>query len=185
MRALLDIERPGRAAAAEKKHNVVMNPAEKITSTICFLERVAESSGNFMPDMSEIHLLFFLKRQVYKHFQREYHLLYADDPSSSSYFVRRWKQAWCEVKVRKINRFLHCALCVELDTAIRRALKSSNDTYEFSQQSSVDVEMVMSEHFEYKKIKKRQHYVQIGSVLLLLMGHTKALLTYLIFYKRK
>lgn len=73
--------------------------AERTTSIISFLERLADSSGNCMLDRSERHVPFLLKRKVYEQFLKEYSILHSDSPPSSAYFVRLLKKDSSEIKV--------------------------------------------------------------------------------------
>lgn len=55
-------------------------------SVLLYLDRVAESVSDRMPDKREYRVLFFEKRQVYDHFCEEYKMVYVQNAPSFLYF---------------------------------------------------------------------------------------------------
>ncbi len=126
-------------------------------SIVCFLERLADSTGDRMPDINEIHLPFFKKRDVYNYFVKEFKQLHPD-PSKEKlptrpYFYSSWKRCCDHIKVRKLGRFAKCAICEQLREARSKAL-IRNDLKELKQiqeQKKQHNEFIARERREYKK----------------------------------
>ena len=79
---------------------------------VSFLERLADNTGDCMPDRNEYHLPFFKKQEVFTTFEKEYDLLYrGKEKPSTDYFYRTWKIYCPHVKVRKHTRFSKCDTC--------------------------------------------------------------------------
>ncbi len=93
-------------------------------SIITCLERLAEGSGDKMPDTDEVHLPFFRKRDVYQYFQKEFEILYGSTLKCPcrSYFYRIWKKDCRNIKVRKLGRFAKCSTCEQLRKSISDAV---------------------------------------------------------------
>lgn len=124
-------------------------------SIITCLERLAQMSGDKMPDHDEIHLPYFRKRDVYKYFVDEFKVLNGNNVKypCRSYFYRAWKQYCNTIKVRKLGRFAKCTTCVQLrklihDAAARRDFKCVE---EYKRQKSDHNEQIARERREYKK----------------------------------
>ncbi len=119
------------------------------------LERLAESSGDKMPDSEEIHLPFFRKRDVYGYFVDEFKLLYTDSIKvpTKSYFHRTWKRHCWNIKVRRLGRFAKCSICEKLRKGIHDATaKRDYKTLAIlRQQKAEHNELIGRERREYKK----------------------------------
>ena len=91
---------------------------------ITHLERLAESCGDMMPDVHEIHLPFFRKWDVYAHFKNELNILFNNNEKCpcKSFFYRTWKIHCRKIKVRKVGRFTKCTTCERLRKAIGDAV---------------------------------------------------------------
>ncbi len=124
-------------------------------AVITCLERLAESSGDKMPDHNEIHLPYFRKRDVYVFFKEEFKLLNSTEVKcpSRSYFYKTWSQYCSTIKVRKIGRFAKCSTCVKLqkfvhDAASARDFKSLAI---YRKKKSEHNGLIAMERREYKK----------------------------------
>lgn len=64
--------------------------ASKRDAIICFLERLADSTADQIPEKEEQHLLYFQKLKVYEIFVEVHRKLHRGDPPSESYFYIIW-----------------------------------------------------------------------------------------------
>ncbi len=122
---------------------------------ITSLERMAENSGDMMPDQDEIHLPHFRKRDVYQFFKDEFTILHGVDVKCpcKSYFYKTWKRHCRHIKVRKLGRFAKCTTCEQLrksihDAAARRDYKS---LAVYRRKKAEHNELIAKERREYKK----------------------------------
>ncbi len=122
---------------------------------ITCLERMAESCGDKMPDVDEIHLPFFRKRDVYVHFKQEFRLL--NPPTikcpCKSYFYSTWKAQCRSIKVRKLGRFAKCTSCEQLRRGISDALarRDYNTVTLLRRRKAEHNDYIARERREYKK----------------------------------
>lgn len=120
-------------------------------SILSYLNRVAESTGDKMPDNNEQHLPFYKKEEVYKNFVEEFNKLNQTiQPPSKNYFYRTWKSYCKEIKIRKHNRFSKCEICENLKDELRRAVTRFEDTSHLLQQKRTHFQLIMDERQEYK-----------------------------------
>ena len=99
-------------------------------AVITFLERVAENTGDSMPDRAEVHLPFLKKKDVFAHFMNEYRQLHDSQPPSMVYFHEVWRKHCSHVKVRRVTRFAMCSRCEQPRREIEDAVTSGADTTE-------------------------------------------------------
>ena len=85
---------------------------------------MAESSGDRMSELNEIHLPFFKKRDVYFYLFQEFRILYPPHVKipSKSYFNSTWKYYCRHIKVRKLGRFAKWSTSEHLRKSIHDAL---------------------------------------------------------------
>ena len=84
-----------------------------------FLDRMADISGDYMPDATsthqEVHLPFFQKSHVYDCFKGEFSERGANGVAlqipSASYFLAVWKKHRPHIKARRVKRFSKCSDC--------------------------------------------------------------------------
>ncbi len=126
--------------------------SEKRDSIISFLERLAESTGDLMPDVNEHHLPYFRKKEVYNEFRKEFPLLYGSKRIPHyAYFISTWKQFCFRIKVRKFRRFAKCTICEQLRTTIKEAVSKRQNTKELIRQKAEHIADIKRERLEYKK----------------------------------
>ena len=123
-------------------------------SIVCFLERLATSTADKMPDTGEQHIPFFKKDDVYDLFVQEYAKLHISSPPSKSYFSSIWKSHCNKIKVRKASRFTKCSTCEELPQAIQLAATEGTNTEQLMRERRKHYEMVSRERMEYRKKKE-------------------------------
>ena len=140
--------------ASEATSNSDRQPLQRDAIISC-LERMAETSGDRMPDWNEIHLPFFKKRDVYFYLSQEFKILYPSDVKvpSKSYFYSTWKKYCRNIKVRKLGRFAKCSTCEHLRKSIHDALcrKDFKTVHELRSQKTEHNEFIARERREYKK----------------------------------
>lgn len=123
-----------------------------------FLIRLAESTGDRMPDSDERHLPFRTKKEVYAHFMEEYNRVRTAKEASlpsANYFFRTWKLNCRHIKVRKTTRFTKCDTCEQLKSEIKRRVTNFESTLDLLKQQKEHFDMVSRERQEYKR--KRDH----------------------------
>ncbi len=122
---------------------------------ITSLERMAETSGDKMPDLEEIHLPYFRKRDVYMYFKQEFRILHSSNIKcpSKSYFYSTWKQNCRSIKVRKLGRFAKCSTCEQLRHSISEAVarRDYKNLAIVRRNKSEHNELISKERREYKK----------------------------------
>lgn len=125
-------------------------------AVIVFLERLADITGDKMPDRNEFHLPFFKKCEVYEAFEIEFKELHRGAPIPSiSYFTHTWKQYCFYIKVRKHSRFAKCDVCETLRSALKTAVLKRLSTVELKAQKSSHLKRIWSERLSYKKNRDR------------------------------
>lgn len=124
-------------------------------AVVSYLERLADETGEKMPDRPERHLPFFRKREVYEHFVKEYRILHDGVPPVKSYFAWTWKLCCANIKVRKLSRFSKCSICEELREAMHEAVTKGATTQDLKRQKKLHIEMVALERREYKMKRDR------------------------------
>ncbi len=122
---------------------------------ISFLLRLSEDCSEKMPDVSELHLPFFQKGEVYSHFVEEYRKLYNDSVPSSHYFFLIWKSEVAHVKVRKATRFTVCDICEEIRSAMKNAILKGQNMEQLLSRKESHLKMVRDERMEYQKKRDR------------------------------
>lgn len=95
---------------------------------ICFLNRLAQQTGNQMPDCQESHLPFYHKAQVYEIFKEQFALLCNTPAPSPSYFYTTWKEDVPLVKVRKVTKFTKCSTCEGFRDKLAEAARNRTET---------------------------------------------------------
>ncbi len=148
------VESIGSEHQSETTSNSDRGPLQR-DAVITFLERTADNCGDKMPDLNEIHLPYFRKRDVYAHFKDEFSILNNTGVKcpSKSYFYGTWKKYNRNIKVRKLGRFAKCTVCEQLrktihDAAARRDFKNLAI---YRRKKAVHNELIAKERREYKK----------------------------------
>ena len=119
---------------------------------ICFLDRLASSTADDMPDRAEKHLPLFQKRPVYEMFCDQYDVLYPGKAFPTlSYFYTTWKKYCSHIKVRRIHRFMKCSECEYLRDHLERIGTDSSRTAPLLERRKLHIEMVSRERREYQK----------------------------------
>lgn len=93
-------------------------------SVIVFLRRIADQTGNVMPDSTEVHLPFYDKKQVYEIYCEQFRLLHNEPPPVLAYFYATWKENADHIKIRKVTKFTKCATCESFKDAFEKAGKN-------------------------------------------------------------
>ncbi len=144
----------GSTLQSETTSNSDRGPLQR-DSVITFLERMADNCGDKMPDLDEIHLPYFRKRDVYAYFKDEFRILNNSNVKcpTKSYFYRTWKIYNKNIKIRKLGRFAKCTACEQLrktihDAAARRDFKSLAI---YRRKKAEHNELIAKERREYKK----------------------------------
>lgn len=127
----------------------------KRDAVICFLERLAESTADQMPDKTEQHLPYYQKGKVYELFVVEYRKLYNAYPPSESYFYLTWSKHVPNIKVRKVHRFTVCTECETIRDGLAKAGTDESITAELRSRKLIHVRMVQAERREYQKKSDR------------------------------
>lgn len=154
-----DLQASVRGSDANKRRvsNNIQGKKDSVRSAkhkdaiITYLERVADNTGDQMPDRNEVHLPFFRKDDVYVHFKEEFALIHDVEPPSFEYFRQVWRKHSSNIKVRKVMRFSKCGRCEELRASIQHAITNRIDATELRRQKAVHREMIQKERREYKK----------------------------------
>lgn len=125
-------------------------------SIVIFLERLADITGDKMPDRDEFHLPFFKKLEVYEAFEMEFKELHRGSTVPSiSYFTHTWKQYCFHIKVRKHSRFAKCDVCEGLRSALKTAVLKRLSTVDLKAQKSTHLKRIWAERLSYKKNRDR------------------------------
>lgn len=122
-------------------------------SIVSCLTRLADSIADRMPDSGELHLPFFRKRDVYKHFRNEMKLLNptGDRPiPSKCYFLKIWKETCGNIKVRKTSRFAKCEICERLRAELAEAICKFKQTSDIMKQKEAHNRFIHTERMAYK-----------------------------------
>jgi len=125
-------------------------------SVICFLEKLAESTADVMPDKDEQHLPYFQKSIVYDIFCEEYKKLHGDkSPPTRSYFLHTWATQCGSIKVRKVHRFTKCTECESVREALAKAGTDQYMAAGLRERRRFHLDMVAAERREYQKTCER------------------------------
>ncbi len=120
-------------------------------SIVSYLNRVAENTGDKMPDSNEQHLPFYKKFEVYENFIEDFKKI---NPTgrvpSKNYFLRTWKTSCKNIKIRKHNRFSKCDICESLKDELRRAVARFEPTSHLLEQKRNHFRLIAAERQEYK-----------------------------------
>lgn len=115
------VKKTGTEEFSTTRSTISVGRSDSRDCIISFLQRVAQSTGDSMPDRHEYHLPYFQKIQVYEAFLEEHKKIHTTSPPSLSYFYRTWRSSVPEIKIRKVHRFTVCHEC----ETIRAGLKSA------------------------------------------------------------
>jgi len=127
------------------------NTSSQRDSVICFLERLAESTADAMPDSKELHLPYHQKTMVYDLFVEECKTLGSAPAASSCYFFQVWKSHVSHIKVRKTHRFAICSECEQLRDLLSKGGTNERANSALRLRRKQHNEMVMRERREYMK----------------------------------
>lgn len=124
-------------------------------SVITFLDIIATSTADRMPDCPEMHLPLFRSYDAHEIYKYEFNNIYANhSPSSYNYFMRIWKAHRPYIKVRKATRFTKCSLCERLRDELADSLKRGLDTTSVMEQKRAHNSFVQRERQEYTRKKE-------------------------------
>lgn len=131
---------------------ILQSPARE--AIISYLTRLADTTGDKMPDSEERHLPFHSKNEVFDHFKEEFKR--TTSPTlvgipSQPYFLRVWKRDCRIIKVRKNNRFSKCEICERLKDEMKRAVTNFESTNPILAQKKAHYAMIAEERQEYKR----------------------------------
>lgn len=113
--------------ANQRRENITYAPESKTIardSVAVFLRRIADQTGNIMPDSDEVHLPFYDKKQVYEVYCDQYRALYNTTPPVISIFYSTWKKDAFNIKIRRVTKFTKCAVCESFKDAFQNAAKN-------------------------------------------------------------
>lgn len=145
----------GTPANQVRAESVKVSRAAQRDSIICFLERLAESTADFMPDSAERHLPYFQKSAVYDLFVKEFRQLHKGSVPTSSYFYSAWTENCPSIKVRKVHRFAKCTECETLRDELGKAGTNQKMAKGLLARRAVHTEMVRAERREYQQKSER------------------------------
>lgn len=137
-------------------------------SIIVFLRRVADATGEEMPDTKEVHLPFFKKEALFEVFEFEFNRINNSVSAPSlGYFLRMWGKYCSHIKVRKSRRFKECDICLQLRMEIGDAIKSGRSTDELKKQKQAHNDFIARERQYYTEKKhlaclKRSKYLSFA-----------------------
>ncbi len=129
-------------------------PAPGREAIISFLLRLADETGDKMPDSSERHLPFHKMYEVYSQFQEDYKRTTSaslESLPSLNYFLKIWKLECRHIKVRKANRFTKCDICERLREETIRVVTNFESTATIRAQKRAHYQMISDERLEYKR----------------------------------
>ena len=119
-------------------------------SIAVFLRRIADQTGNAMPDTRDIHLPFYDKKEVYNLFCTQYSAMEKKSPPQSSYFYNIWSQSLPHIKIRRVTRFTLCGECESYKQALRTAAKTGTRLAQIQEDRDRHVQLVATERQAYK-----------------------------------
>lgn len=79
-----------------------------------FFERLADDTGDKIPDNTEEHLPFFRKRDVHEQFVKKYALLHEGTSHTQAYFASTWKVFCRNIKVQRLSILAKYSVCEQL-----------------------------------------------------------------------
>ncbi len=129
-------------------------PAPGREAIISFLLRLADETGDKMPDSEERHLPFHKKYEVYAQFKEDFKRTTSETLEGlpcMNYFLKIWKIECRHVKVRKTNRFTKCDICERLREETLRAITNFESTSSIRAQKRAHYQMISDERLEYKR----------------------------------
>ena len=136
------VERIPRMATTSKRDLVV-----------AFLQQLAETQGDKMPDKTEVHLTYRTPGQVFSVLQKDW-MKWSDSSDaqavSFSYFTRVWKEFCPGIKVRSVHRFSLCDTCETLKAAIEKCGVDVQASKQYRDALNVHYELIKSERAEYR-----------------------------------
>ena len=115
-----------------------------------FLRRLADQTGNIMPDSCEVHLPFYDKKEVYKLFCSQYEAIEKKKPPTSSYFYATWKDCLSHIKIRRVHRFTLCGDCEAYKSAMRTGAKTGARLAQIMADKKAHYDLVATERQAYK-----------------------------------
>ncbi len=134
--------------------SILSAPAKE--AIIAYLVKVADETGDKMPDTNEKHLPFQSKQEVYNHFRDHFQRTTENGQCnlpSLNYFLRTWKKSCRQIKVRKSTRFSKCDICEHLNAEMKHRITTFQSTSDLLFQKRAHFSMVLDERLEYKRKK--------------------------------
>lgn len=124
--------------------------AQSRDSIVVFLRRIAEQTGNSMPDTPEVHLPFYDKKEVYKLFCDQFKVLEQTPPPTMAYFYATWKDSVSHIKVRTVTRFAKCGICEAFKDEMKRAARSTTSMTQLQRDRKAHYDFIATERQAYK-----------------------------------
>jgi len=124
-----------------------------------FIQNLAESTSNRMPDTDEFHLPYFQRSHVYEVLEKAWSLV--DEcgnhlpPPSFHYFMDVWNKYHKKVKCAKVHRFSKCDICEKLRQELSEAGLDRTLSDKLREMKRVHNEFVASERLEYYRKRSR------------------------------
>ena len=138
-------------------------------SIVSFLQRLADDTGDRMPDRDEQHIPYFSKKEVYEAFIEDFKNLYnGNDPPKLHYFAAIWKQHCHHIKIRRVHRFAACSICEELKGDLRDAVSKGICTEDLKRQKRGHNDHILNEriHYQMKRDIAMAHPDRYCSIIL-------------------
>ncbi len=155
-----------RGLCSNPNSSAILNSPGK-EAIMSYLIRLAESTGDKMPDSDERHLPFHTKNEVFGHFKEDFKRTASstlEGLPSLAYFLRIWKSECRFIKIRKNNRFSKCEICEKLKDEMKRAITTFESTAPILLQKKAHYAMIAQERQEYKR-KRDQAIMHPNEVL--------------------
>ena len=119
-----------------------------------FLIRVADASGDKMPNCNERHLPFQKKDEMYNTFLEKFSRSNKNPgikAPSKNYFYHVWKHNCKDVKVRKSTRFSKCDICEQIRSEMHILVTSFQSTADLLLRKRAHYDFIAQERMEYKR----------------------------------
>lgn len=144
----------GTESSKEKRRYIrndnVQTRTQSRDSIVVFLRRIADQTGNTMPDTQQVHLPFYDKQDVYKLFCDQYRALEQTAPPQLTYFYSVWKRYAGHIKVRTVTRFAKCTICESFKDEMQRAARTAKLVTKVQQDRQAHYDFIASERQAYK-----------------------------------
>lgn len=96
---------------------------------------------------------YLTKLEVFARSIAQYKAIYDYEPPSQSYFLHVWKARCSTIKGKTDSRFAQCALCVELDAALKALANRQLDTTGLKKRKTTHISVTLKEWQAYRMRK--------------------------------